>query len=140
LDYVVDLMDWEKNIDPHYRKSYFRPPVSAGKESGAAIENWISYANPCLCATELTVMPGETVTVRDPMPYGAIVVQGHGRIGVHQAESATVLRFGQVSADEFFVGEPAAARGVTITNASRCEPLVLLKHFGPGHPDMPTVV
>ena len=27
IDYVISLMDWEKNIDPDYRKKYFRPPM-----------------------------------------------------------------------------------------------------------------
>ena len=48
-----------------------------------------------------------------------------------------MLRYGQLSADEYFVSEPAAREGVTITNHSRWEPLVMLKHFGPNHPDVP---
>jgi hypothetical protein len=51
-----------------------------------------------------------------------------------------MLRYGQLSADEFFVGEPAAQAGVTITNRSLWEPLVMLKHFGPNHADMPASV
>ena len=43
--------------------------------------------------------------------------------------ACTMLRFGGKSRDEFFVSAPAAAKGVTITNNSTCEPLVLLKHF-----------
>lgn len=27
IDYVMSLMDWEKNVDPHYKRKYFRPPV-----------------------------------------------------------------------------------------------------------------
>ena len=49
-----------------------------------------------------------------------------------------MLRYGQTSADEFFVSESAARAGVTVVNRSRHEPLVILKHFGPNHPDMPT--
>jgi hypothetical protein len=37
--------------------------------------------------------------------------------------------------DELFVTEGAATRGVVIENLSDTEPLVLLKHFGPGNPD-----
>ena len=51
-------------------------------------------------------------------------------------EAAGMLRFGQLSADEYFVGAEAAAKGVTVTNKS-CEPLVVLKHFGPNHPEKP---
>lgn len=40
-----------------------------------------------------------------------------------------MLRFGQLSADEFFVSEKAAKEGVVIHNASKYEPLVILKHF-----------
>jgi hypothetical protein len=48
-----------------------------------------------------------------------------------------MLRFGQQSADEFYVSEAAAKKGVTITNLSPIEPLVLLKSFGPNHPEAP---
>jgi hypothetical protein len=47
-----------------------------------------------------------------------------------------MLRFGQQSADEFFVSESAANNGIVITNDSPEEPLVLLKSFGPNHPDV----
>ncbi len=39
--------------------------------------------------------------------------------------------------DEFFVTQSAATNGVTITNLSSTEPLVILKHFNPGNPEMP---
>jgi hypothetical protein len=67
-------------------------------------------------------------------------VQGHGKFGVHDAEAAIMLRFGQLSADEYFVGEGAARQGVAIANHSRWEPMVILKHFGPNHPEMPKTV
>ncbi|WP_238726912.1 cupin domain-containing protein [Diplocloster modestus] len=139
IDYIFSLLDWEKNTDPHYRKHYFRPPVTAS-ESGAYIEKWITYANEYIAAKELTVYPGRSVVVRDGAAYGCIFIQGHGTFGVYDAEAATLLRFGQQSTDEFFVSEAAAERGVTITNTSKVEPLVLLKHFGPNHPEVPGVV
>jgi hypothetical protein len=48
-----------------------------------------------------------------------------------------MLRFGQQSADEYFVSEDAAKKGITIVNASPVEPLVLIKGFGPNNPDAP---
>ena len=48
-----------------------------------------------------------------------------------------MLRYGQLSADEYFVGEPAAKEGILIENHSDFEPLVILKHFGPNNKDMP---
>ena len=139
IDYILSLMDWPKNVDAHYKKHYFRPPLPAQKDDGFE-EKWITYANPYVAAKELTVSPGCTVTVKDPAAYGCILLQGHGRFGVHEAEAAIMLRYGQLSADEYFVGEPAARAGVTITNRSRWEPMVMLKHFGPNHADMPVSV
>jgi hypothetical protein len=141
LDYVIELMDWEKNIDPHYRKHYWRPPVQTPESEPARFsESWISYANDYFSAKELTVQPDESVTVKDGAAYGCIVIQGHGTFGPYDTETATMLRFGQTSADEFFVSEDAAKAGVTVVNRSKHEPLVILKHFGPNHPDVPMSV
>ena len=85
-------------------------------------------------------MPGATVTVKDAAAYGCIIVQGFGRFGAWEAESAGTLRFGQLSGDEYFVGRQAARDGVTITNASRWEPMVVLKHFGPDNSETPAGV
>jgi hypothetical protein len=38
--------------------------------------------------------------------------------------------------DEFFITEDAARAGVVISNPSKTDPIVMLKHFGPGNPDM----
>jgi hypothetical protein len=85
---------------------------------------------------ELTVRPRATVTVTDSDAYGLIAVQGFGSIGPHDVEAATLIRFGELSNDEFFVSEPAARAGVTITNRSSVQDLVMLKHFGPGNEDL----
>jgi len=136
VDYVISLMDWEKNIDPKYKKHYFRPPVIRHCDKHYT-EKWIMYANDYVGAKELTIQPGQMVTIKDPVAYGCIIIQGHGRFGVFDAEAAIVLRYGQMSTDEYFISEDAAKAGVKITNASPCEPMVMLKHFGPNHPDMP---
>jgi hypothetical protein len=60
-----------------------------------------------------------------------VVVQGHGRFGSFSCESPTMIRYGQLTADEFFVSHAASCAGVTIKNDSAYEPLVILKHFGP---------
>lgn len=138
IDYIFSLLDWEKNIDPHYKKHYFRPPVLKRK-SDAYIENWITYGNEYISATELTVMPNQTITLEDEAAYGCIFVQGHGKMGEYDAEAATLIRFGEQSSDEFFVSERTARAGVTIKNLSKVEPLVLLKHFGPNMNNVPTV-
>lgn len=128
LDYILDLLDWDKNIDPNYKKTNFRPPV-VSRETEQYIEKWVSYGNEYISATELTIYPGQEVVIQDEFAYGTILTQGHGRFGKYKCETPTMLRFGQLSCDEFFVSKQAAVNGVTIKNESLYEPLVILKHF-----------
>ena len=68
IDYVMSLMDWDKNIDPDYRTHYFRPPVPCSTRDDGFRESWVVYANPYVAAKELTVLPGRSVTVRNASP------------------------------------------------------------------------
>jgi hypothetical protein len=113
-------------------------PAAARKETEAAgyLENWICYRSAAFSAKELTVLPGRTVTIKDSAAYGLIMMQGHGTLGSWEIETPTMIRFGQLAYDEFFVTEHAAQAGVAICNPSRVEPIVMLKHFGPGNPDL----
>jgi hypothetical protein len=140
IDYIMDLMDWQKNVDPHYKKHYFRPPVPCSTSENGFEERWVLYANEYIAAKELVLQPGHTAVVKDRAAYGCIIIEGYGDFGVYEAEAAVCLRFGQLSGDEYFVGEGAAAEGVKITNRSLWEPMVILKHFGPNNPDMPKKV
>jgi len=140
VDYLIGLMDWEINIDPLFQQKYFRPPLDIPQSADGFTEKWITYATPYFSAKELSVAPGATVTVKDGAAYGCIIVQGHGVFGDFEAEAATLLRYGQASADEYFVSESAAQAGVHISNHSHYEPLVVLKHFGPNHPNAPTTL
>lgn len=137
IDYVLDLMDWPANTDPHYKKHYFRPPITIAGNNERYCEKWIAYANDYIGAKELTIYPGQSITLYDPIAFGCIVIQGQGTIAGYPAESATMLRYGQNSADEFFVSEAASRAGISYKNNSLYEPMVLLKHFGPNHPEMP---
>lgn len=100
------------------------------------VENWICYKSTAFSAKELTVLPGRTVTIKDSAAYGMIMMQGHGKMGVWDIETPALIRFGQLTHDEFFVSEQAAKDGVTITNPSKTDPIVMLKHFGPDNPDL----
>lgn len=100
-------------------------------------ENWITYGSAWYSAKELRVYPGRRVTITDPVAYGLICVQGYGRFGSHAISSPSLIRFGEMTEDEFFVTSQAATQGITITNLSSSEPLVILKHFNPANPEMP---
>lgn len=140
FDYLLDVIDWEANVDPEFAKNHFmRPkPVRSLEEMQANgyIENWICYKNSAYSAKELTVLPGKTATIKDGAAYGLIVLQGHGKMGVWNIETPSLIRFGQLTSDEFFISEAAANNGVTITNPSSFDPIVMLKHFGPDNPDL----
>ncbi len=129
------MIDWEANTVPDFKARYFRPPVPVKPveemQDAGYEEKWISYGNPYFAAKELTVLPGRTLTIQDSGPYGLIVLQGHGQMGAWEVETPALIRFGQLTHDEFFVSAQAAAAGVKISNPSPSDPIVMLKHFGP---------
>jgi hypothetical protein len=140
-DYIMSMLDWDANLDPEFKKNHFTEPrpahdVAVMNDAGYH-ENWIVYGSDYYSAKELTVFPGRTVTIKDAGAYGLICVQGYGRFGKHAVSSPSLIRYGEMTEDEFFVTADAASRGVQITNLSSSEPLVILKHFNPGNPEMP---
>jgi hypothetical protein len=140
LDFMIEILDWEANVDPDFAAHHFMAPkpVKDAEQMKAEgyLENWITYKCADYSAKELTVLPGKTVTIRDGGAYGMILLQGHGRMGVWEIDCPALIRFGQLTMDELFVTEAAATAGVVISNPSRTDPLVMLKHFGPGNPDL----
>lgn len=139
--YLISLLDWEANVDPEFFKNHFTQPLPArdvdAMHAEGYHENWITYGSAWYSAKELTVYPGRRVTITDPAAYGLICVQGYGRFGSHAISSPSLIRFGEMTEDEFFVTYQAATQGITITNLSSSEPLVILKHFNPANPEMP---
>ncbi|MES2797020.1 MAG: hypothetical protein V4683_13705 [Bacteroidota bacterium] len=139
-DELVSVIDWELNTDPLFVQKYFMLPKPvkplAEMEAEGYVDKWICYKNEAYSAKELTILPGATVTITDAAAYGLIVLQGHGKMGVWDIETPSLIRYGQLTHDEFFVTEAAAQAGVVISNPSKCDPIVMLKHFGPGNSDL----
>lgn len=139
-DALIDVIDWDLNVDPNLRENRFMAPrpVKDLKEMNAQgyAEHWVCYKSDAFSAKELTVFPGASVVIKDAGAYGIIVMQGRGTMGVWELETPALIRYGQLTNDEFFVSEQAAKEGVKIVNASKTDPLVILKHFGPGNPDL----
>lgn len=139
LDYLVELLDWDANTNPNFGADNRLVPKPAGdaaaqKDAGYQ-ELWVCYGTAWYSAKELTVQPKRNVTIRDSAAYGIIVTQGHGRFGPLTVSTPSMIRFGQMTEDELFVSAEAAREGVKIENMSESDPLVVLKHFGPGNPD-----
>lgn len=135
LDFLVELIDWPANQDPEFVRKHFRPrlPVRTAQlmNQAGVEEYWVTYDNPYFSAKELTIAPNRTVTISDDEAYGMVLVQGHGTMQGMSIETPAVIRYGQMTMDEFFVTKNRANQGVTIANTSDVEPLVILKHFGP---------
>jgi hypothetical protein len=140
FDYLIEVINWDLNVDPEFAKNHFMRPKPvrpvAEMEAAGYVENWICYKSTAYSAKELTVLPGHTVTIKDGGAYGLIVLQGHGTMGAWNIETPALIRFGQLTHDEFFVTESAAKAGVVLTNPSKTDPLVMLKHFGPENPEL----
>ncbi len=127
-DYLVEVIDWETNTDPNFKKNRFMAPIVISEDE-AHKEEWICYKSDLVCAKRLTVYPGQTVTVRDNAAYGLILIEGKGTMNEWEMETPTLIRYGELTSDEFFVCESAAKAGVKIANTSKTENIVMLKHF-----------
>jgi hypothetical protein len=144
LDYILNMLDWDANVDPEFAKHrLFHPTPVRGEQEmndGGYSEKWVVYSTGFYSAKELTVFPKRSVTITDAAAYGLIVVQGWGSIGRMEVETPSLIRFGEMTKDELFVTAAAAQSGITVTNRSDTENLVMLKHFGPGNPDAASLV
>ena len=142
VDYLLNIIDWELNVDPNFKEKFFLEPIPIDNPiPDKYIEKWIVYGKVAgvevFSAKELTVCSGAKVTIKDSGAYGLIIIQGHGTMNDVAVESPTLIRFRDLTRDEFFVPYSTATRGVFIENEGN-EPLVMLKFFGPDcNPDMP---
>ena len=145
LDFIVDQIDWEANVDPVFKENHYLEPIPvADTGHDGYVDRWIVYGRingeQYFSAKELTLDPGAKCTIEDKGAYGLIVVQGQGQMNSLRLDCPTVIRFGQLTEDEVFCTESAARAGVTFENTSATEPLVTLRYFGPDvNPDAPAV-
>ncbi len=145
LDFIVEQLDWEANVDPHFKQNHYLEPIAIGDTAKeGAIDKWIVYGKvrgeQLFTAKELTVRPGAKFTVKDNGANSIICVQGEGRINKTRLSSPKMIGFYDLTEDEVFVTESAAKAGVTYENTSSTEPLVVLRYFGPEvNPDAPAI-
>ncbi len=144
LDFIIEQLDWEKNVDPHFKDhNYLEPIVDAATSQTGCTDKWIVYGlidgEQLFSAKELTIEPGAKCVLKDPGASGWITVQGKGRMGKLALQTPAMIRFGQETEDEVFISAEAAAAGVEIENTGS-EPLVGLRYFGPNvHAALPNI-
>jgi hypothetical protein len=136
LDFIVDQLDWEGNVDSKFKANHYLEPVPLGDtRSEGYVDRWIVYGKiegeQLFTAKELTVEPGAKCTIKDNGAYGLIVVQGKGKMNRLNLDCPKMIRFHELTEDEVFCSEEAARSGVTFENTSDKEPLVTLRYFGP---------
>src|ERR1044071_2962021 len=83
LDFIVDQLDWEENLDPNFKDNHYLEPVPVADTAAQGyVDRWIVYGRikgaQLFTAKELTVDPGAKCTIRDNGAYGLITVQGKG--------------------------------------------------------------
>ena len=135
LDFIVDQLDWEKNVDPDFKdNNYLEPIVDPSRSGEGYTDRWIVYGlvngQQLFSARELTIEPGASCTIQDPGASSWITTQGKGRIGSLALQTPALIRFGQQTEDEVFISHEAASAGVEVENTGS-EPLVGLRYFGP---------
>ncbi|HUX99579.1 MAG TPA: hypothetical protein VMV49_08505 [Candidatus Deferrimicrobium sp.] len=135
IDYIVNLIDWDSNLDPDfYANRFLKPkpikPLDKMKEEGYE-EYLIMYNSAHFSAKELIIYPQNSITIKEKGAYGLIMLQGYGTFGVLNIETPQLICFGEMTHDELFVTFKAATNGIEIINNSKRENLVMLKHFGP---------
>ena len=134
LDFIVEQLDWEKNVDPNFKANrYLKPRVAS--EGDGFVDRWVIYGAmngfEYFSAKEITVAPGASCTVRDNGAFGLTCVQGRGTINEQPLSSPKLIRFHELTEDEYFCTEDGARAGVRFVNTSTTEPLVCLRYFGP---------
>lgn len=136
LDWIVDQIDWEANVDPYFKKNHYLEPIPvADTQSDGYMDRWIVYGRidgvQYFSAKELTIAPGARCTIKDRGAFGMIVVQGQGRMNKLTLDCPQMISFYDITQDEVFCTESAARAGITYENTSPCEDLVMLRYFGP---------
>jgi hypothetical protein len=144
LDFIVGQLDWERNVDTHFKEHNYLEPIVDKERSGKGYtDRWIVYGTidgqQLFSSKELTLEPGASCTLQDPGASGWITVQGCGRIGPLEIQTPVMIRFGAQTEDEIFITQEVATRGVKIENTGS-EPLVGLRYFGPDtHKNLPNI-
>jgi hypothetical protein len=145
LDWIIDQLDWEGNLDPNFKDNHYLEPIPVADTAREGfVDRWIVYGKikteQLFSAKELTVDPGVKCTIRDSGAYGLICVQGTGAINGLPLNSPKLIRFSELTEDEYFCSEAGASAGITFENKSETEPLVVLRYFGPeANPKAPNV-
>lgn len=115
--YIADSIDWEANLDPDFKKNHYHEPIPVKPleemEEEGCREEWVVYGSKDFSAKQLTVLPGQTVTIKDAAAYGLIMMEGYGTINGIEIETPAMIGYDDITADEMYVCFDAAKRALS---------------------------
>ena len=143
INYLVEQLDWEKNVDPEFKNHNYLEPINrSGGHRRATSTSGSSTAGRLQAALQRLRADGRARPFDHDQGSGGL--RPDRRAGQRLDREAGVdspnfIRFGEVTEDEVFVTAKRAGEGVLFHN-SGSEPFVSLRYFGPDvHADLPAV-
>ena len=123
LDFIVDQLDWSGNVDPNFKDNHYLSPSPWPIPSGH-VDRWIVYSR---------IKKEQLFTAKELTDPGAVHHQRQGRVGRHlragqrhhqrpTAQQPELIRFHELTEDEYFCTEAGAKAGVTFENAAPPSP------------------
>ena len=140
LDYLVEQLDWDKNVDPEFKAhNYLEPIVHAGSEAKVSSTSGSSTAinGQNSSAPRADRLPAGRRRSRIRAPTVCRHPRG-GTIGKLDIDTPVFIRFGQMTEDEVFVADKKAGRRHLQEHRLRAvrQPPLLRPDT---HPDLPNV-
>ncbi len=124
LDFIIEQLDWEKNVDTHFKENNYLEPIVADSGDGW-VDQWIVYGRvdgkQLFSASELTVEPvpsARSKTRRQRLDHGA----GQGTMGALNLQTPAMIRFGAGDGRRSVHHARSGDAGVEIANTGS-EPL-----------------
>ena len=131
------MLDWDANVNPTFapdNRCFPKPVKPFARDRARRLSRAVGVptARGWYSAKELTVLPKRTVTIKDAAAYGIILTQGYGTLRHAHGLDAVDDPLRRDDGGRAVRHRRRGAQGVKIENLSETDPLVILKHFGPG--------
>ncbi len=124
LDFIVDQLDWDKNVDPNFKDNHYLEPVPVADTRKRRLRRsldrlWQNRRRTALHREgthRRSRREGNRQGQRRLWPH---LRAGHGKNQRQSPEQPEVIRFHELTEDEYFFTEDGAKQGVTFENMQR---------------------
>ena len=99
LDFIVEQLDWEKNVDTHFKEhNYLEPIVDKDRSGTGYTDRWIVYGTvdgeQLFSAKELTLEPGASARSKIPAPAAGSPCKAAAGWASWHLQTPAMIRFG----------------------------------------------